>query len=92
MCPTAVFVLQHRQIRRSSPRGPLYSLLFYCRMDSGDLKIHQAEIDSASFFQIDENPPLLPGVKLCIQHAFEFHLGKRNQTYFDYINSLETDE
>ncbi|MCB9136762.1 MAG: NUDIX hydrolase N-terminal domain-containing protein [Caldilineaceae bacterium] len=63
-----------------SPGMHVYSLLFYCRLDGGEVRPQTAEIDAAGFFSRDNLPsPLTMDVTM----AFEWHQRLRNETYFD---------
>jgi ADP-ribose pyrophosphatase YjhB (NUDIX family) len=62
----------------------LYSLVFYCRLDGGSLKIHPHETLNAGFFGNDALPAPLARPDLdWIGHAWSVHRGELRETYFD---------
>lgn len=62
----------------------LYSLVFYCRLDGGELSIHPHEALNAGFFARDALPaPLAHGGLDWVEHAWAAHHGELTETYFD---------
>lgn len=62
----------------------LYSLIFYCRLDGGELEIHPHEALNVGFFARDALPSPLARAELgWIEHAFAAHEGRLKETYFD---------
>jgi ADP-ribose pyrophosphatase YjhB (NUDIX family) len=62
----------------------LYSMLFYCRIDGGSMKLHPLETLDAGFFPLDRLPEPLHGLdRKWIRLAREFHFEGRVEAYFD---------
>jgi len=71
-------------LKAGSAMRHLYSMLFYCRLDSGALKPHPLETLDAGFFALDRLPAPLHGLdREWIALAREFHFGGRVEAYFD---------
>ncbi len=69
---------------RSDLNPHFYSIVFYCRLDGGDLKPHPVETRGAGFFKKDALPQPLLRIKTdWLDQAWQFHRGKCVQTYFD---------
>ena len=67
-----------------SPTRHIYSMLFYCRLDGGALRLHPLETSDARFFPLDRLPEPLHGVdRRWIDLAREFHFTGRTHAYFD---------
>jgi len=67
-----------------SPTRHIYSMLFYCRLDGGALRLHPLETLDARFFPLDRLPEPLHGVdRRWIDLAREFHFTGRTHAYFD---------
>ncbi|MBI5303954.1 MAG: NUDIX hydrolase N-terminal domain-containing protein [Chloroflexi bacterium] len=61
-----------------------YSIVFYCSFDGGELKRHPAETLDAGFFARDALPqPIWRNRTSWLDHAWAFHRGETNKTYFD---------
>jgi ADP-ribose pyrophosphatase YjhB (NUDIX family) len=62
----------------------VYSLLFYCQLDGGEVGSHTAEITAAGFFPRENLPhPLNNHGEPWVADAFDWHFGTRRQAYFD---------
>ncbi len=62
----------------------LYSLVFYCRLDGGEISIRPHEALNAGFFARDKLPePLARGEMGWVEHAWAAHRGELQETYFD---------
>lgn len=62
----------------------LYSLIFYCRLDTGEISIRPHEALSAGFFARDALPaPLAHAGIGWVEHAWAAHRGELKETYFD---------
>jgi ADP-ribose pyrophosphatase YjhB (NUDIX family) len=62
----------------------LYSILFYCRLDGGELRRHPVETLDIGFFSRDQLPePLYIKRTDWFDHAWAAHRGERMETYFD---------
>ncbi|MGH7934759.1 MAG: NUDIX hydrolase N-terminal domain-containing protein [Candidatus Binataceae bacterium] len=71
-------------LKLGSPARHIYSILFYCRLDGGDLRPHPLEACEAGFFALDAVPePLHGSSRLWIALAREFHFSGRIEPYFD---------
>ena len=69
-----------------SPARHLYSLLFYCRPEGGELQPHPLEALEAGFFPLDQIPePLHSANRQWITLAREFHFEGRVDAYFDAV-------
>ena len=65
----------------------IYSHLFYCRIEGGELRLNPLEALEAGFFPLEELPEPLHGVdRKWIGLAREFHFEGRRETYFDPID------
>jgi ADP-ribose pyrophosphatase YjhB (NUDIX family) len=65
----------------------IYSHLFYCRIEGGELRPHPLEALEAGFFPLEQLPEPLHGVdRKWIGLAREFHFEGRRETYFDPID------
>ncbi len=65
----------------------IYSHLFYCRIEGGELKPHPLEALEVGFFSLEQLPEPLHGVdRKWIGLAREFHFEGRREAYFDPIN------
>jgi ADP-ribose pyrophosphatase YjhB (NUDIX family) len=61
-----------------------YSIVFYCRLDGGELKPHPVETRGAAFFKKDSLPqPLLRVKTNWVEQAWKVHRGECVQAYFD---------
>ncbi|MGH7988550.1 MAG: NUDIX hydrolase N-terminal domain-containing protein [Candidatus Binataceae bacterium] len=71
-------------LKLGSPARHIYSLLFYCRLDGGEFKLHPLETLQAGFYPLDRipEPPHL-GTRAWISLAREFHFEGRIEAYFD---------
>lgn len=62
----------------------IYSQLFYCRIEGGELRPNPLEALQAGFFPLERLPEPLHGVdRKWIALAREFHFEGRRETYFD---------
>ena len=62
----------------------IYSQLFYCRIEGGELRPHPLEARAAAFFSLERLPEPLHGVdRKWIALAREFHFEGRREAYFD---------
>lgn len=62
----------------------LYSLIFYCRLDGGELTIRAHEALNAGFFARDALPgPLAREEQNWVEHAWAAHRGELISPYFD---------
>lgn len=62
----------------------IYSHLFYCGVDGGELKPHPLEALEVGFFPLDKLPQPLHGAdRKWIGLAREFHFTGRRETFFD---------
>jgi ADP-ribose pyrophosphatase YjhB (NUDIX family) len=67
-----------------SPMRHIYSMLFYCRLDGGEIKPHPLEALDVRFFPLDRLPEDLHGTsRKWITLAREFHFEGRVEPYFD---------
>lgn len=65
----------------------LYSLIFYCRLDGGELAIQPHEALNAGFFARDALPKPLARAELgWVEHAWAAHRGELVSPYFDVSN------
>jgi ADP-ribose pyrophosphatase YjhB (NUDIX family) len=73
-------------LKIGSPTRHLYSMLFYCRLDGGSLRLHPLEALDGGFFPIDRLPEPLHGIdRRWISLAREFHFDGRTAAYFDLL-------
>lgn len=64
----------------------LYSLVFYCRLDGGQISIRPHEALNAGFFARTALPsPLAHAEQNWVEHAWAAHHGELHETYFDEI-------
>lgn len=71
-------------LKLGSPTRHIYSMLFYCRLDGGEFRLHPLEALDARFFPLDQLPEPLHGVdRRWIALAREFHFAGRIHAYFD---------
>jgi ADP-ribose pyrophosphatase YjhB (NUDIX family) len=62
----------------------LYSIVFYCRLDGGALRLHPTEVLDAGFFKRAALPsPLMISATNWVEHAWQAHHGERTEAYFD---------
>ena len=65
----------------------IYSHLFYCRIEGGELRPNPLEALEAGFFALEQLPePLHGNDRKWIGLAREFHFDGRRETYFDPID------
>lgn len=61
-----------------------YSIVFYCRLEGGELRPHPVETRGAGFFARDALPqPLFRTSTSWIEHAWGAHQGNQKGAYFD---------
>jgi ADP-ribose pyrophosphatase YjhB (NUDIX family) len=64
----------------------LYALVFYCRLDGGEIATRPHEALNAGFFARDALPqPLARSEQGWVEHAWAAHHGNLRETYFDPI-------
>ncbi len=69
----------------------LYSLIFYCHLDGGEISIRPHEVLNAGFFARDKLPqPLARAGKGWVEHAWAAHRGELVEAYFDKVE-METE-
>lgn len=62
----------------------LYSIVFYCHRDGGELCLHPTEVLDAGYFAQDALPqPLMISQWNWIEHAWQAHHGERTEAFFD---------
>lgn len=62
----------------------LYSIVFYCRLDGGTLRLHPTEVLDAGYFACDALPqPMLISQNNWLDHAWRAHRGEMMETFFD---------
>ena len=73
-------------LKLGSPARHLYALLFYCRLDGGEIRPHPLEALEVGFFAFDQIPePLHSPNRQWIRLAREFHFEGRFEAYFDAV-------
>jgi ADP-ribose pyrophosphatase YjhB (NUDIX family) len=73
-------------LKLGSPARHLYAILFYCRLEGGEIRPHPLEALDVGFFPIDQIPePLHSADRRWIKLAREFHFEGRVEPYFDPI-------
>ncbi len=73
-------------LKLGSPGRHLYSLLFYCRLDGGEIRPHPLEALEVGFFPLEQIPePLHATSRKWITLAREFHFEGRVEAYFDPV-------
>ena len=71
-------------LKLGSPARHLYSILFYCQLEGGEVRPHPLEVTEVGFFPLDRIPePLHSPNRIWISLAREFHFGGRVEPYFD---------
>lgn len=71
-------------LKTGSPARHAYTMLFYCRCEGGELRLHPLEALDAGFYPLGNLPQPLHGLdRKWIDLAGEFHFAKRTQAYFD---------
>jgi ADP-ribose pyrophosphatase YjhB (NUDIX family) len=71
-------------LKLGSPSRHLYSMLFYCRLEGGEIRPHPLEALEAGFFPLDQIPePLHSTNRHWVTLAREFHFEGRVEAYFD---------
>ena len=66
-----------------------YSIMFYCRLDGGELHPHPVETRGAGFFPLDALPqPTYNRRPNWIDHALAIHRGETPATYFDPASNV----
>ncbi len=69
---------------RKNPNPYFYSIMFYCRLDGGDLQPHPVETQGAGFFSLDALPqPMYRKRPDWLDHAWAVHQGEQTETFFD---------
>jgi ADP-ribose pyrophosphatase YjhB (NUDIX family) len=73
-------------LKLGSPARHLYSILFYCRLDGGEIRPHPLEVLEVGFFPFEQIPePLHSPHRQWIRLAREFHFEGRLDAYFDAV-------
>ena len=73
-------------LKLGSPMRHIYSMLFYCLLDGGSLRLHPLEALDGGFFPLDRLPEPMHGIdRRWISLAREFHFEGRSVAYFDPI-------
>jgi ADP-ribose pyrophosphatase YjhB (NUDIX family) len=73
-------------LKLGSPARHLYSILFYCRLEGGEIRPHPLEALEAGFFPFDQIPePLHSPNRHWITLAHQFHFENRIEPYFDPV-------
>lgn len=71
-------------LKLGSPARHIYSILFHCRLDGGEIRPHPLEALEADFFPLDRIPEPMHGAsRKWISLAREFHFNGRAEAYFD---------
>ena len=71
-------------LKLGSPARHIYSILFHCRLDGGEIRPHPLEALEAGFFPLDRIPEPMHGAsRKWISLAREFHFDRRVEAYFD---------
>ena len=69
---------------RKATHPYFYNILFYCRLDGGELRPHPVETQGAGFFSLDAMPkPMYRRRPDWIDHAWAAHQGELTETFFD---------
>jgi ADP-ribose pyrophosphatase YjhB (NUDIX family) len=73
-------------LKLGSPARHLYSILFYCRLEGGEIRPHPLEALEVGFFPLDQMPEPLHGTnRQWITLARKFHFEGRLEAYFDVV-------
>jgi ADP-ribose pyrophosphatase YjhB (NUDIX family) len=73
-------------LKIGAPIRHLYSMLFYCRLDGGALRLHPLETLDGGFFPLDRLPAPMHGLdRRWITLAREFHFEGRTAAWFDPV-------
>ena len=71
-------------LKVGSPARHVYSMLFYCRLEGGAMRLHPLETLDAGFFPLERIPePLHGNNRKWIGLARQFHFERRVEAYFD---------
>ena len=71
-------------LKLGSAARHIYSILFYCRLDGGEIRPHPLEALEVGFFPLDRIPEPTHGAsRKWITLAREFHFNGRIEAYFD---------
>lgn len=71
-------------LKLGSPARHIYSMLFYCNLEGGQIRPHPLEVLEAGFFSLDRIPePLHNPNRRWITLARAFHFEGRVEPYFD---------
>jgi ADP-ribose pyrophosphatase YjhB (NUDIX family) len=74
-------------LKIGSPMRHLYSMLFYCRLDGGSMRLHPLETLDGGFFALDNLPQPLHGRNSrWLTLAREFHFEGRTAAWFDPLD------
>ena len=83
--PLRVIGIYDSWFNHINPDIHFYSIVFYCRLDGGELKRHPLEVADVGFFPRDHLPePLHRTNSGWVEHAFAAHRGE-TRVYFDEI-------
>ena len=62
----------------------LYSIVFYCRLNGGELRLHPTEVLDADYFALDALPqPMMVTQNNWLDHARQAQHGELAETFFD---------
>ncbi len=82
--PRSIIAVYDSATWRPDLNPHFYSIVFYCRLDGGDLRPHPVETRGAGFFRKEALPqPLLRTKTDWVEQAWLAHRGACVQTYFD---------
>jgi len=71
---------------RKNANPYFYNILFYCRLDGGELRPHPVETLGAGFYSLDALPqPMYRHRPDWLDHAWAVHQGEQTETYFDPV-------
>jgi ADP-ribose pyrophosphatase YjhB (NUDIX family) len=71
-------------LKLGSAARHIYSLLFYCRLDGGEMRLHPLETLDAGFFPLEQLPEPMHGTsRKWVELARQFHFDGRIEAYFD---------
>jgi ADP-ribose pyrophosphatase YjhB (NUDIX family) len=81
-----IAVYDIRQLLEPELDQHFYSLIFYCRLNGGEIRLRPHEALRAGFFARDALPtPLAHPESNWVTHAFAAHRGELREAYFDAV-------